>query len=158
MSDVFIDNGLLLYLPEIANPNLPFWVKVMALSEEFDDIRVDEEDELQCCFYDSEGQVLAIQIHDPVDSGGAPVEKAIRFANQVLPNEIVYEIIEESRIIKGALGLTNEMSQQDFISIITDETLTEDEMAEKFEGVENVFFLGESQDESIPNLNLGTGE
>ncbi len=41
MSDVFIDNGLLLYLPEIANPNLPFWVKVMALSEEFDDIPVD---------------------------------------------------------------------------------------------------------------------
>jgi len=158
MSDIFIDNGFLLYLPEIANPNLPFWVKVMALSEEIDEIQVDEEDELQCCFYDSEGQILAIQIHDPVDSGGAPVEKAIRFANQVLPNEIVYEIIEESRVIKGALGLTNEISQQEFISIITDETLTEDEIAEKFEGVDNVFFLGESQDESIQNLNSGTGE
>ena len=158
MSDIFIDNGFLLYLPEIANPNLPFWVKVMALSEEIDEIQVDEEDELQCCFYDSEGQVLAIQIHDPVESGGAPVEKAIRFANQVLPNETVYEIIEESRLIKSALGLTNEISQQDFMRIITDETLTEDEMAEKFEGVDNVFFLGESQDELIPNRNLGTGE
>tara|TARA_Y100000817_G_C16787408_1_gene513477 strand:+ start:452 stop:928 length:477 start_codon:yes stop_codon:yes gene_type:complete len=158
MSDIFIDNGFLLYLPEIVNPNLPFWVKVMALSEEIDEIQVDEEDELQCCFYDSEGQVLAIQIHDPVESGGAPVEKAIRFANQVLPNETVYEIIEESRLIKSALGLTNEISQQDFMRIITDETLTEDEMAEKFEGVDNVFFLGESQDELIPNRNLGTGE
>ncbi len=158
MTEVFIDNGFLLYLTETGKQNLPFWVKFFALADAIDKVQADEEDELQCCFYDKDGQVLALQIHDPVDADGAPVEKALRFAHQVLSKDAVHKLVEESRMIKGTLGFAKEMSQQDFINVITDDSLTDEEIAEKFEEFDNVFFLGESQDESIQNLNSGTGE
>lgn len=158
MAEVFIDNGFLLYLAETGKQNLPFWVKFFALADAIDKVQADEEDDLQCCFYDKDGQVLALQIHDPVDADGAPVEKALRFANQVLDKDAVYELVEESRMIKGSLGFTKEMSQQDFINVITDDSLTGEEIAEKFEEFDNVFFVGDEKSELQNNLNLKNGE
>ena len=158
MTEVFVDNGFLLYLAETGKQNLPFWVKFFALADAIDKVQADEEDELQCCFYDKDGQVLALQIHDPVDTDGSPVEKALRFANQVLAKDAVYKLVEESRMIKGALGFTKEMSQQDFINVITDDSLTDEEIAEKFEEFDNVFFFGDEKSELQTNLNLENGE
>jgi len=158
MTEVFIDNGFLLYLAEAGKQNLPLWVKFFALAEEIDKVQADEEDELQCCFYDDDGQLLALQIHDPIDADGAPVEKALRFAHQVLSKDAVHELVEESRMIKGALGFTKEMSQQDFINVITDDSLTDNEIAEKFEEFDNVFFIGDEDPELLTNLNLENGE
>ena len=61
-------------------------------------------------------------------------------------------------MIKGSLGFTKEMSQQDFINVITDDSLTGEEIAEKFEEFDNVFFVGDEKSELQNNLNLKNGE
>ena len=61
-------------------------------------------------------------------------------------------------MIKGSLGFTKEMSQQDFINVITDDSLTDEEIAEKFEEFDNVFFVGDEKSELQNNLNLKNGE
>ena len=119
MAEIIADeNGLIMWLPTIEEPSVPYWKSIMAIAKFCEKVVVDEECADNCIFTTKEGRVLAVQTLDPVDNAGAPIESIINFLRKHMPPQHINELIELVIDIKGQIGLINDASINDLVEMM----------------------------------------
>ena len=151
MADISVDGGYLFYIPYMGEPSPePYWKTFMAVGKLAEHIGYENDDPGSDQFYllDENEKLLAIQMLEPIDENGAPVERAISFAKTLLIEEDVQDMIEECKEMREQFGFNNEMDKQDFFNVLTS-GLSDKEMNETFKNYDNVFFIGDPDDLEI---------
>ena len=147
---VHVDEGWLIYMPNCPHdtPVAPYWMQFVGIGKFAENIiwKDDDPGTHQFILLDEDMEILAVNIKEPVNDDGAPVEDVIQFAKEHLDDETVHDLVEYCSSIRSTFNLNNEMSQQDFIQILRSD-MSEEEMDEAFEGFDNVIFLGSDEDE-----------
>lgn len=125
----------------------PYWKAFMVVAKLAEHIGYDKDDPESEQFYllDEDEKLLGIQMLEPVDNNGAPVERAIAFAKTLLNEEEVQDIIFECKEMKEQLGFSKEMDKQDFFNVLSS-GLSDKEMNETFKEYDNVFYIGEPEE------------
>ena len=147
---IHVDDGWLIYMPNCPpdTPISPYWMQFIGIAKISENIlwKDDDPETQQFILFDEDMTVVAVNIKEPVNDDGAPVEDVIRFAKEYLEEETVHDLVEYCTSMRSTFNLNNEMSQQDFIQILRSD-MSEEEMGEAFEGFDNVIFLGSDEDE-----------
>ena len=147
---VHVDEGWLIYMPNCPHdtPVTPYWMQFIFAAVVSENIiwKDDDPETRQFILLNEDMEIIAVNIKEPVNDDGAPVEDVIQFAKEHLDEETVHDLVEYCSSIRSTFNLNNEMSQQDFVKILTSD-MSEEEMGEAFEGYDNVFFLGSDEDE-----------
>ena len=148
MADISVDDGYLFYMPYMGKPTpKPYWKAFMVVAALAEHIGFENDDPESDQFYllDEDKKLLGIQMIEPVDDNGAPVERAISFAKTLLDEEDVQDIIHECQDMREQFGFNNEMDKQEFFNVLSS-GLTDKEMNETFKDYDNVFFLGDPEE------------
>lgn len=147
---VHVDEGYLIYMPNVDSdtPVTPYWVQFILLAKMSENIlwKDDDPETHQFVMFNEDMEITAVNIKEPVNDDGAPVEDVIQFAKEHLDEETVHDLVEYCTSMRSTFGLNNEMSQQDFIKILTSD-MSEEDMDSAFEGFDNVIFLGSDEDD-----------
>ena len=147
---VHVDDGWLIYMPNCPEdtPVTPYWIQFIGIARIAESIEFKDDDPEtgQFILLNDDMEIIAVNIKEPVNDDGAPVEDVIQFAKEHLDEETVHDLVEYCTSMRSTFNLNNEMSQQDFIKILTSD-MSEEEMGDAFEGFDNVIFLGNDEDE-----------
>lgn len=148
MADISVDDGYLFYIPYMGEPMpKPYWKAFMVVAKLAEHIGYENDEIGSDQFYllDEDEKLLGIQMLEPVDENGAPVERAIAFAKTLLNEEEVQDIIFECKEMREQFGFNNEMDKQEFFNVLSS-GLSDKEMNETFKEYDNVFFLGDPEE------------
>lgn len=104
MAEVLSDDGYLLWLPQVEQTTSPYWTNLMAMAKFTDVVIMDNEESGNLMFVSDEGELLGVQMKDPIDESGAPVESVIDFLRANLDDEMVDEFLEEVISVKTEIG------------------------------------------------------
>ena len=147
---IHVDDGWLIYMPNCPpdTPISPYWMQFVGVGKFAENViwKDDDPETQQFILLNEDMEIIAVNIKEPVNDDGAPVEDVIQFAKEHLAEETVHDLVEYCSSIRSTFNLNNEMSQQDFIQILRSD-MSEEEMGEAFEGYDNVIFLGSDEDE-----------
>lgn len=150
MDRVHVDDGWLIYMPNVFSdtPVSPYWMQFIGIAKFSENIlwKDDDPETKQFVLFDENMETTAVNIREPINEDGAPVEDVIQFAKEHLDEETVHDLVEYCRSMRESFGLNNEMSQQGFMQILMSD-MSEEEMSEAFEGYDNVIFLGEPDED-----------
>ena len=147
---IHVDDGWLIYMPNCPpdTPISPYWMQFVGVGKFAENViwKDDDPETQQFILLNEDMEIIAVNIKEPVNDDGAPVEDVIQFAKEHLDEETVHDLVEYCSSIRSTFNLNNEMSQQDFVKILTSD-MSEEEMGEAFEGFDNVIFLGDPDQE-----------
>ena len=147
---IHVDDGWLIYMPNCPpdTPISPYWMQFVGVGKFAENViwKDDDPETRQFILLNEDMEIIAVNIKEPVNDDGAPVEDVIQFAKEHLDEETVHDLVEYCSSIRSTFNLNNEMSQQDFVKILTSD-MSEEEMGEAFEGFDNVIFLGDPDQE-----------
>jgi hypothetical protein len=119
MAEVIADeNGYIMWFPLVDKPSVPYWASIMAAAKFCEKVVVDEECSDNCIFVTKDGRVLAVQMLDPVDNAGAPIESVINFLRKHIPQQDIDELIESVIDVKGQIGLIDDASIKEFMEMM----------------------------------------
>ncbi len=117
MAEIFADEGMLLWIPGNEEPTKPYWKAFMGLAVETESMEVSEDDVSKVAFFDKEEEIIGIQIPDPIDDTGAPVEGSVNFLGAFLDSEEVDVILDHVREVKSSFL---DFDKQEFMEIVKD--------------------------------------
>ena len=100
MAEIFADEGLCLYLPDSDEPTRPYWKAFMAMTIQVDNMDFSMENHDMCVFRDKKDNVIGVQMPEPVDNNGAPVEDVVNFLSSVLCADDVDDILDHVSEVK----------------------------------------------------------
>ena len=104
MAEVLADDGYLLWMPQVERPTTPYWTNLMAMAKFTDVVIIDGEEGGNIMFISEDGELLGVQMKDPVDESGAPIESVINFLKDNLDEEMVDEFLQEVINVKTDIG------------------------------------------------------
>lgn len=104
MAEVLADNGFLLWMPQVERPTTPYWTNLMAMAKFTDVVIMDNEESGNLMFISEDGELLGVQMKDPIDESGAPIEAVINFLKDNLDDEMVDEFLEQVIATKTDIG------------------------------------------------------
>ena len=146
MDRVHVSDGWLIYMPDVPGdtPITPYWMQFIGIATMSENIlwKDGDPESHQFILFDENMKIVAVNIKEPVNDDGAPVEDVIQFAKEHLDEETVHNLVEYCTSMRSTFNLNNEMSEQDFIKILSS-NMTDSAMSEAFENFDNVFYIGE---------------
>tara|TARA_B100000902_G_C27294615_1_gene909189 strand:+ start:387 stop:770 length:384 start_codon:yes stop_codon:yes gene_type:complete len=104
MAEVLSDEGYLLWMPQVERPTVPYWTNLMAMAKFTDLVIQDTEESGNLMFISDDGELLGVQMKDPVDESGAPIESVIDFLKGSLDDEMVDEFLQQVITTKTDIG------------------------------------------------------
>lgn len=117
MAEIFADEGMLLWIPENEEPTKPYWKAFMVLAVETKTMEVSEDDINKVAFFNEKEEISGIQIPDPIDDTGAPVEESVNFLLAFLDPDEVEVILDHVREVKSSFL---DFEKQEFMEIVKD--------------------------------------
>lgn len=120
MAEVYADEDYLIWLPLVEEPSIPYWKSIMAAAKYTDKVIVDTKCEENCIFTDSEGKVLAVQMLDPVDNTGAPIESVMEFLKKYISQDHIDELVETVIDVKEQIGIVDDKQIKQFMEMMKD--------------------------------------
>ena len=118
MPEIFTDTGLCLYMPDTLTHHTPYWKAFMVLAVETKTMEVSEEDINKVAFFNEREEIRGIQVPDPVDDEGAPVEESVNFLLAFLDPEHVQEIVDHVHVLKKEKGIAHSELTSQFMEIV----------------------------------------
>jgi hypothetical protein len=123
MAEIFADEGLCLYLPDSDEPTRPYWKAFMAMAIRVDNMDISMENEDMAVFRDKKDNVIGVQMPEPVDNNGAPVEEVVNFLSSVLCPDDVDDIVDH---VSEAKKVTNNLQTNGEFMTIVENLMTEE--------------------------------
>ena len=117
MAEIFADEGMLLWIPGNEEPTKPYWKAFMVLAVETKTMEVGNDDVNMVAFFNEDDELQGIQIPEPIDDTGAPVEGAVTFLSAFLDAEEVATILDQVREVKSSF---KDFEYQQFMEIVKD--------------------------------------
>ena len=98
----------------------PYWMQFIGIAKMSESIlwKDGDPETHQFILFNENMEIVAVNIKEPVNDDGAPVEDVIQFAKEHLDEEIVNDLVEYCTSMCNTFNLNNEMSEQDFMQII----------------------------------------
>ena len=104
MAEVLADDGYLLWMPQVERSTTPYWTNLMAMAKFTDVVIIDNEESGNIMFISEDGELLGVQMKDPIDESGAPIEAVVSFLKDNLGDEMVDEFLEQVITTKTDIG------------------------------------------------------
>ena len=117
MAEIFADEGMLLWIPGEEGPTKPYWKAFMVLAVETETMEVGNDDVNMVAFFDKDDELQGIQIPEPIDDTGAPVEGSVTFLSAFLDAEEVATILDHVREVNSSFL---DFENQQFMEIVKD--------------------------------------
>ena len=92
----------------------------MAVAKFSDKVVIDDDCEHNCIFTTEEGKILGVQMLDPVDNNGAPIESVMDWLGDFIPQEDIDDLIESVTDVKQQIGLVDDEQLKEFMNMMKD--------------------------------------